>query len=95
MTQTTSEDTKSQDEASDQISDREEEKTDAKEDQNGANETEQVEQYKRTRTFYTNQTPYYRGMNESIGESLYQDALNREKRSQLIAICEKIKSQKR
>lgn len=39
MTQTFSEDTKSQDEASDQISDREEDKTDAIEDQIVTKET--------------------------------------------------------
>ena len=35
--------------------------------------------------------PYYRRLDEPIGDSLFQDALNRMKRAQVIKICEEIK----
>ena len=49
------------------------------------------EKVRKANIVYTNQTPYYRQINEPIGESLYRDFQNREKRAQLVDLCQRAK----
>lgn len=55
---------------------------------------EEKKKVRAVRMIYTTQTPYYRRLNEPIGESLYRDYLNREKRAQLIQFCQQVKLEK-
>ena len=58
-------------------------------------EEEQKETGRVAHVVYTNQTPYYRRLNEPIGESLYRDYMNREKRARLVQYCQAVKQEKR
>ena len=42
----------------------------------------------------TNQTPYYRKINEPVTDSLYRDHLNRQQRAQMAKVCQEINRQK-